>query len=467
MSAEKQRNAFLCGFAVAYGVFFLWMIRSGFHAWFSEDDLFNIYTSKTHTFRELVLACVTFWGPLVRPLPEAVLRELYHVFGFHPWPFNVLRVLLCGAAICVLYAFVRQLTRSREAAVISVVLMGFHPALFSLYFDSGMIFDLCAFLFFYSGLALYCHFRFGPRGIAWWQSSIVILLFLAALDSKEIAVTFPVALLLIELIVFRGRGLTWTRALPLCAGFLMACLYSLGRATTFSSIQEYRPHISLSIYFDSYSHYVAQLLFQPDQVVRPFIPFLLTACVVLAFAMRQRVLIWCALFNIVSILPIAFIPPRNAFAFFVPLVGWALLGAVIISSFRAWVANRHAKLRTISQLASLVTVCALIWPPEISVMRDFRGPAVERDALVNRPYYEDLRRILPADLSGKKILATRVPFQLGWVFLFLLRLGWRDFSITADTIPLLESQRLAVHQDQYDFVVDCAGGHCRLLRSKH
>ena len=56
----------------------------------------------------------------------------------------------------------------------------------------------------------------------------------------------------------------------------------------------------------------------------------LAGSIIIALLTRRPVLLWAAIFNLVAILPIAFIPPRLGFAFYVPLAGWAVFLAGLL-----------------------------------------------------------------------------------------------------------------------------------------
>lgn len=445
--SRSGRNFGLAVFASLYGVWFFRMARYGLHSWFSEDDLLNLSYSTARPLGDLIRANFLFFSHYNRPLGQLLLYGLYARFGFNPGPFNVVRLVLCMICLVVLYLFVSRIAGSREAGILSVLLMGFHPALRSLYYESGMYFDVLAFLFYYLAFWLYMRDR---------RSLWVLLPFVAALDSKEIAVSLPVALLLYELVVARERRYRTA----LITGVL-TLIYAIGKMTgpgALGGLSAYHPQISLSHYLDNYAHYAAEFTFLADGAIRPVIAFVLAGCIGLALAMRNRVMIWASLFNLVAILPIAFIPPRNGFAFFVPLAGWAVYMSILLVQCREIVTRHKRSLRAPAQIAVAAALCWLVLRPEVQLMdRDFY-PAVHKDQFMNRDAWNSLKVSLPQKPGNMRVLALREPFVLEYALYFLLRLGYRDPAIQVDTVRLLTLHNLPVLPGQYDAVIDYADG---------
>jgi hypothetical protein len=460
LNSKSAGRAALLGFAVAYAAYFFMMVSPGLNSWFSEDDLLSLFYCWSKPLGDLLKALVFFWQPYTRPLRELVFYILYSAWGFDPFPSNVLRTVLCALNVAVLGLFVRRLARSWEAGVLAIVLAGFHPWLFSLYFDSGMLSDVLTFFFYYAAFTLYIGYRSKDRLPGAAQMVAILVLFVAALDSKEIAVSFPVALLLYELIFFplAKSGRDWARRLllPLLAG-LITLIFIIGKSTgpeALNTIPTYTPQPSLGMYLNTYSAYAAEFALVTPQTMKAALPFVLAGCIILALVLRNRVLIWASLFNLVAILPIAFIPPRNGFAFVVPLVGWAVYGAELLVHLRKLVTRDNELLRAPSRLAVFALLCMLTIPPEVKFMNDVLMPNAQQEGFHNRRVYAQLRRLLPDQLGNRKVLALHDPFKLGYLLLFMVQLGWEDPTITVETNRTLAARNLPVNPASYDFVLD-------------
>ncbi len=264
-SGKSWRNGLLAAFTLFYGVYFVSLMLRGLRSWFSGDDLQNIYYAWSRPLGDLIRGNILFFNHYPRPMGELLLYGLYSASGLQPGAFNGVRLVICVLNVVVLYVFAAQLARSREVGVLTVMLVGFNAQLFSVYYDSGMFFDALAFLFFYSGIALYCYYRRGGRILSFIQGLQVVLLCIAALDSKEISVSFPVALFLYELTAGETlslRALVRRCPVPFVTALLTA-VYIVGKnsgADALSATSAYHPNISLSVYINTYAHYAGEFV---------------------------------------------------------------------------------------------------------------------------------------------------------------------------------------------------------------
>ena len=161
--------------------------------------------------------------------------------------------------------------------------------------------------------------------------------------------SFPVALLLVESIVFRPQaGKLRRQFLPTALAAVFTLAFIIGKNTgpqALSSMGGYQTHYSLGAYLDAYAVNAAEFLYLSLGAVRPAMPWALAGCVALAAALRNRTLLWASVFNLVAILPIAFIPPRTGFAFYLPLAGWAVYFAALLTHIREYAVRRKPALR--------------------------------------------------------------------------------------------------------------------------
>ncbi len=353
----------------------------GLQSWFSGDDLLNIHYAWSRPFSDLIRAIVLFFSHYSRPMGELTLLTLYSLFGFNPGPFNVFRLVLCIVSVVVLYVAATQLSRSREVGVLAVLLAGFNPALNSAYYDSGMIYDPLAFVFYYSAFALYVFSRREGRMPGLIRTCQIALLYIVALNSKEIAVSLPVALLLYELTVGAqavkagGEGLSfpaWLRRyrVVLFTGFL-TLIFVIGKNTgsgALSTQAAYHPKFSLSLYLNTYAQYAGQFALVYGDPSATVMGAILLGCISVALLLRNRVLLWASLLNLIAILPIAFIPLRNGFECFVPFAGWGIYGAALLADLRQRLLRGTRVPRVAGQLAVAVALFFLLLRPEQRIM---------------------------------------------------------------------------------------------------
>src|SRR5580704_11515560 len=187
-------------------IYFLALTGRAIYTYFSPDDLLNLYQSWWNRAPLLIKANLLFFEPSLWPRPMASLwlRSIYSVAGFHPAPFKAIELAILVANIFLTYAVARRLAGSRTAAALTALAAAYHGQAVHLYFDTGYVFDVLCYFFYFSAVMVYLRarvrnheeHRFPTRH----ELAACCALFVCALNSKEIAITLPVFLLLYELL---------------------------------------------------------------------------------------------------------------------------------------------------------------------------------------------------------------------------------------------------------------------------
>jgi hypothetical protein len=205
-------------------------------------------------------------------------------------------------------------------------------------------------------------------------------------------------------------------------------------------------------------------------VSAPVVAALLAGSLVLAAVTRRRALLWAALFNLVGILPIAFIVARLGFAFYVPLAGWAVLlaGAVALGTDfldARFLAKRkfHSGLRRLALHAGVVVLLALIMIPRHVQVSHWRYGAAREKQERLRIWYREVRYLLPTFPRGARLLLLNEPTGLNWNLHFLLPLALQDRELVFRTLRQLKEFRGTIHSGEYTAILDYREGHFRLL----
>jgi len=107
---------------------------------------------------------------------------------------NLVCFLFLCANICLTYGFARRLTGSREVAALACLLHAYHGSSAGLAYNSGTCFDTFCFFFYMGALTYYISIRRRGGSPRLWQIALLLCLYVAALDAKEMAVTLPVIL---------------------------------------------------------------------------------------------------------------------------------------------------------------------------------------------------------------------------------------------------------------------------------
>ncbi len=137
---------------------FLFVVRGGLSSWFDADDLMNITYYWVRPWSALLKANVEFWSSYYRPGGGLFYRTIYDLWGFHPLPFRIAVFALLAVNFALTLLVLWQLTRSRWGTLAAAFVL-INPACSSAYFDTGSIYDVLAFTFFWGAFALYVHTR--------------------------------------------------------------------------------------------------------------------------------------------------------------------------------------------------------------------------------------------------------------------------------------------------------------------
>jgi hypothetical protein len=456
-------------------LYFSYWARLGFGSWFSGDDLLNLYYVWWHSSSELVRGLFLLNPVYPRPLGELFLIAPYHFWGFNPAPWNVLRFVLCAANIPLTYWFARTLSKRRSVGVMVAFVLSFDPIRYSLYFDSGMIYDVLAFLFYYAALTWYVTIRERGKLPSAIQLCALTALFLAALDSKEIAITFPVAILLYEL-VFQGktmlgrpttRGLMRQFALVASTG-IISLIFAIEITTGPNAITKsgaYGLTVSLHTYLQTWADYIADDIYRPNAAVARYAAVLLLGSIAIAALLRSRILMWAALMNVFAVLPIAFIPPRNGYAFYVPAAICVLYLCALAVTLLEYTERIHPFVPK-----ALLALLLVKYVP-VKVHADNHGMFYRRSGIHavqdrNLSAYVQLRSLLGPKLKNRRIMFLNHPFQSNWHTQFLISLGWNDRSVQVWTAALLRERNQSINLHNYDYVIDYANSKYWLVNSK-
>lgn len=199
MIPQKRRAPVLA--ALTIGGIFLAFAGDGIRAYFTPDDMMNLYVSWSAAPVDLLHND--------RPLGALVYRGLFACFGLNPLPYRIVCFVLFLANLWLLYRFCQRLSQSREVAALACLLGAYHAHLADLYYSTGTIYDLLCCLFFLLAFNFYLKIR-ETAYPTWKQTAELLALYLCSLASKEMAVTLPVYVVLYEWIYHRGQ---WRRIL--------------------------------------------------------------------------------------------------------------------------------------------------------------------------------------------------------------------------------------------------------------
>jgi hypothetical protein len=306
---------------------------------FTHDDLMNIQRAVFANRTELARSAVEIWrpSPVFRPAGAIAYRALWAWAGFRPVPYHAVCLALFAAAVILLFFVAREVLGSTAFALAAAWACAYHGRLWPLYSNTGTIYDLLANFFYFGAL---CALLWTPRSTrgAIARVALAALCSLAALNSKETAVSLPAALMAAVFLTRKADPAGRRRRDNLVCIALVTILtaaWALGRVLAeggMTSIPGYVLTFSPAHVADNWAGVLSNLIYAERK------PGWLAGAAAYAaplalFALlgwRTAVVAW--IMAAVSYLPLAFIPPRGLDASFLTLFWMALAAAAALQA---------------------------------------------------------------------------------------------------------------------------------------
>ncbi len=420
MVPPKQAAAVLA--ALAIGGLLLAFAGDGFGAYFTPDDMMNLYVSWSSPAAGLLLND--------RPLGALVYRVMFLFFGLNPLPYRVLCFGILLANLALLYAFCRRLSGSREIGALACLLGAYHAHLADLYYSTGTIYDLLCCLFFLLAFNFYLKIREHAEP-SWRQAAGVLALYAGALASKEMAVTLPVYVALWE-----GKRATRSRflwlAIPLTAAY---ALWKIAGPHAMTANPAYAVHFSLHLFLAGWKAYLNDLFYNVIAFNTLKLVLLWIAVTAFAAVMRRREvwMAWCI--AMIGVLPFIFIAPRGFFVMYLVLPGWYLLGAFALVALRRQLARWSGMLAVRpEQLALFVVVLLLLAPAHRSEKPGGKAWVAGAHQQI-RAILGVLQAQIPVMPRGARVLFLSDPYDPeDWILTSTFRLQYRDPDLRVDRV---------------------------------
>jgi hypothetical protein len=456
--------ALLAGLLIA-GYFFF-QARYSLRAEFTHDDLMNCERGFFSPLGTLAGDIVLFFRPsfVTRPLGALVYKAAFSVSGFHLFPLRVVLLAVMGLNIFLVYCFVRRIALSREIAILSASLSSYHQSMWGFFFNTGQLYDIFCFFFYFLALVYYLRVRQAGRLLRVHELLLFGALYALALDAKELAVSLPIMIAAYELLfhppplgaraVFRWAS---RDLIPVWMTGAMTAAFIRFRVTPpggLSSDEPYRIAISPAAYLQQTGHYLDELFYRPAFFNPQWTLALILVLLLVAVVVRSRKLALCWLLFFAGILPMAFIPPRGLPAAWIPVAGLLAYAAV------AAVGCRDALLRLARRVfwrpaAQLALFALVAW-----FMLDAHPGCGDLYEAMRTEYAKigDVRIALgglcPAMPKGSKILFVTDPLNGTYSTVFLVELLYRDRSFQVDQLFRLDPAPNAAEMAKYNYVFD-------------
>jgi hypothetical protein len=463
--------------------FFLWMAGAGLSGYFSLDDLSNLGAAAATPAWRLVLGNAPFSGEY-RPMGALWYRVIYEMAGFNPFPFHATALAFLIANLFLTYSVARRISSSREVGALTALLMTYHANCAHLYYDTGTIYEVLAYFFYFSTFLFYLRIRQQQRWCNAAEFVLLCLLYVCAINSKESGLTLPLSLAAYELIYHRPQSWgmsewrSWLakegRGALICGA--IGAVYLVSRFVGPNALARnplYIPEFTVARLIETNRSFLAQLFYRiPSWLFHRIPPWvsqskvLLLYGLLLGFALVSRArTLWLGLsLAIFAALPVDFMGMHPMSAYYIPLFGWALYGATVAAGVTSWILRRiphaggHWPLRAKGVAVFVVFALALTLVNRHKA--PFAARMIMRAGFRCQAQLQQFRRVRPEMKRGARMFFL-VNLESTWLGFYnctvLLRLANNDPSLQVDDCEMGPRQS-KVKLAAYDYLLDYKDG---------
>lgn len=431
--------------------YFSYFVLPSLNCGFRNDDVANIYYYWIRGVKGLLQGLILFFAPYYRPVGGAYYYSIYELFGLNPLPYHIVIICLLAVNVVLVYHCARLLSGSRSIGWLCSILMAYHARMGLLAYVPAFIYDVLCFTFYFAALLYYLRQRTHDGVVTTYRLFIFLLLYVAALESKEMAVSLPVMIILYELIWHTpdrslSRILFWLRhnAFPALLSGLLTLFFIIGKTSGSNSLTidpSYDPTISFGNFVQSNIRFIKDYFYLNnfDWIDARWLLIIWAFMAIIALVLHSKHMSFAFVMSIIAALPIAFIPGRGGAMLYVPSFGWALLLATLmdrIGGLLSRILPSHSLSRDIKKSLLLLMAVCLIWSVTYSKNRKTLF-ALKHQGEV-RMVKEQLQRILPSVEPGSKLAFYNDIFT-SWEAKMITELLYKDRSVTVqlhEKLPL-------------------------------
>jgi hypothetical protein len=450
--------------AIIIAICFIETAHVGRRMPYNDDDMMNLYRAWTKAPSQLVTENLTFAAGQ-RPLGAAFYRAQFALWGFRSQPLHGLVWMVLALNLYFAWRLFRRFGANNEAALLGLAIFALHGGLRDLSYNTGTLYDTFCCTFYVAALLVYLRAR--AQGTPGWKSlALFALLFVCALNSKEMAVSLPLVLLLWELVLHPPEswslGVLVRRLIREWRGVIvsgaLAAIFSLKALSSGSAVHGligYTPSWTWRRWLETTAEYLSLSFYAPHPAGPWFI-----ACYVLAIGaaivsvvMRARSFVAFALLWFpIALWPISFVPPRvSGYVLYIPLLLWALLAGVLLAYARRRIVASHGLFAGSSRVFLFLAVAVVLGA--LNRLRPNDPPRVEYSPveLTARQF----RDLYPNLRGPSRLLFLHDPFRPdGWALLMTLRLLYRDIGIDIHRLSVPDQYPPLGKLPNYDHIFD-------------
>ena len=447
MAPARWRKFAFALLILTYFIYFNW---DGLWVRFAPDDMMNMASCWRPKPIGMLLDLFVPWRGAYRPMAGVFYLPLLWCFGLNPIPYHAVMLGILAGNLYLVYRFARRIGCGELPAGLATLLLAYHAGLSMLYYSTAFIYDVLCFSFYMGAFLCYARVRAQGRLLRGGETALVVGLYLCALNSKEMALTLPIVLLAYEWIYHPGNGRRAARMMRDIAAWLrgpgrvvLYCValnlfYLYGKAFSPNALMKspaYHPELSLHRVFAFEKTAMSDLFLTWGSFTWHGVVAVWIFLAWLAWRRPRPVLRFCWVFLMLTPLPLAVLEGRGAACLYIPLAGWAVFAAVVLTDVAGAVARFLAEERLFhcAGYAGLFTaiLCAsfFFWAKQNDhLRRDFARVAMADLGKPTADAIQQLRALNSHVKSGTDVAFLHDPFD-GWDMSFIAELWFRDKSL--------------------------------------
>jgi hypothetical protein len=330
----------------------------------------NGFQATQFPISDLLTKSLLPWLPTsyFRPVGGLWYRLLLDRFGWDPPLFHKVAHMSVILWMVCFYGAAVAISRNHLTASLAVALIAYHSGLSHLYYGTGFCYDWLTSIFWLLSLTTYL---IGRRKLQSAQNEnrrflepwilllpLTLLLYFFALSSKEIAVSLPIMIILYDLLdwwhsderKFLSRPvhgfLPWKFVLPVWLALIASTLafirFRIYKTEGLGQVGSYQLQVSWQKYVENGRDLLHKMLQMGDSERSQIYLIGFVTLLIVALLFGKQNFRWAALFCLIGVLPIAFIPQRDLPQALLVLFGPALLLSMAVTKLVSWTRiDRH------------------------------------------------------------------------------------------------------------------------------
>src|SRR5579884_3786264 len=195
---QESRRLTTIVIAALIGAWLIIVSWPGIMIGFDGDDVMNLHQAWHPPFSDFLVGNLVPFTTFYRPMGALYYRLCFAVFGWNPHAFRFVTYGVMLMNLLLIYLVTKRLSKSREAGALAALLFTFHGRLRPIYVSNGTVYDVLCLMFSLLALWYYVRMRDSRREPTIGNYAMATWLFIAAINSKEMAAFLPAVFLLYE-----------------------------------------------------------------------------------------------------------------------------------------------------------------------------------------------------------------------------------------------------------------------------